>query len=97
MNFSNIVSHYTVCVGTVFQVFHIGVSLGEMHLNILDLFLQSCCLIRITIDSQNTTTICCSYLFVRVTLSEHNYYMLFLFVRVTLFPCLFVRVTLTNK
>jgi len=24
------------------------------------------CIIRITIDSQNTTTICCSYLFVRV-------------------------------
>jgi len=34
MNFSNIVSQYTVCVGTSFQVFYIGVSLCEMHLNI---------------------------------------------------------------
>ena len=43
MNFSNIVSQYTICVGTVFQVFYIGVNLCEMHLNILGLFLQAYC------------------------------------------------------
>jgi len=43
MNCRNIVSQYTVCVGTVFQVFYVGVSLYEMFLNILGLFLQSYC------------------------------------------------------